>query len=291
MLGPVGKLAKSALESAGYNLTRPTEPEKRLTRSYWADWFSRDPSLFARIYEHNRKSLSRVPDWSNNIDNSLWRYGVMPMWTGALNQIEPEVTYSDLIGFIASQIDPLKYLEIGVSVGKNFWQVANLFPDAEIYGLDVEEPSPALISLFDRVETVFEGPEQTVDTLSGIPKTIRLTHYRLHRKGVPVTYIKGDQFDPRTWQSIHTQFNFVFSDAHHSGHALRDEMRHLLQCDLLDLSGKFAMYWDDLVNIEMQSAFEDNCKALGGDHGLYFIHGTYGHKRLNGLVDRMILHP
>jgi len=293
MLGPVGKLAKAALAGAGYDLHRSTEFENRLMRSYWGDWFSKDPMLFARVYAKNRQSLGRVQNWADDIDNSLWRYGVPEIWsTGergldktVLDQVEPEVTYTDLIGFVASHIRDLTYLEIGVSVGKNFWQIIELFPDADIFGLDVEEPNPSLVRLFERVEAVWQGPEQVVDTLSGNRTSIRLTHYLLHRKnGKPVTYVKGDQFDRETWSSMTAKFNFVFSDGVHSGRAVLDEFDHLKACDLLDTSGRFAMYWDDLVNVEMQSAFERNARLLGeGRYSLHPIHGTYGERRMNGL--------
>ena len=292
MFGPVGKVAKKALEAAGYELYRQTDFEREQVQSYWANWLSRDPSLFARIYESNRKSLSRVSTWADDIDNSLWRYGVPPMWSShqreigktSLDEIEPEITYTDLIGFIGSQINPLKYLEIGVSVGKNFWQIVELFPDAEIYGLDVEDPNPSLVRLFESVETVWQGGQQVVATLDGKPATITLTHYRLHRtNGKPVNYVKGDQFARETWASIPIRFNFIFSDGVHSGRAVRDEMEHLTQCGLIDQSGKFAMYWDDLVNHDMQSAFNANCLKLGrGHYGMHRVHGTYGSRRLNG---------
>lgn len=292
MLGPAGRIAKAALTSAGYELYRATDYEKRLIRSYWADWLSKDPALFARVYERNRKSLGLVDSWTDDIDDSLWRYGVPQQWSSqlralgrtVLDEIEPEVTYTDLIGFIASGITPLKYLEIGVSVGKNFWQIVEMFPEAEIVGLDVEKPNASLVRLFDRIETVWTGPQQVVDTLSGKPATVNLTHYKLHRKGgKPVTYVQGDQFAPETWDSIETRFNFIFSDGVHSGRAVLDEMDHLTRRDLLDTSGKFAMYWDDMVNGEMQSAFERNARQLNGAYGLHWIHGTYGEQRLNGV--------
>ena len=296
MLGPIGKLAKWALSRGGYELARPTQFERSLPRSYWEDWFSHDSRLFADIYARNRQTLSKVPRWAANedLEGSLWRYGVPPVWNvgtrelgqTSLDEIESEITYSDLIGFIASQIHPLKYLEIGVSVGKNFAQIVELFPDAEIFGLDVEDPHPALVRLFERVEIVWQADdEQEVETLSGKSAKIRLTHYRLHRtNGKPVHYVKGDQFSPSTWASIGTQFNFIFSDGVHNGSAVKDELRHLRRCDLLDLTGRFAMYWDDLVNFEMQSAFDGNARELRpGRHAMHWIHGTYGSRRLNGI--------
>ncbi len=299
MLGPVGTIARRALNYAGYELYKPTDYERRLVSSLWEDWLSHDPALFARIYAGNREALRRVKSWADEIDDSLWRYGVPEEWSSdsrelgktALDEVEAEITYSDLIGFIASQISNLSYLEIGVSVGKNFWQIAELFPDADLYALDVEEPNPSLVRLFDKVEIIREGEIQEVDTLSGEPSTIRLTHYRLHRqRGKPVTYVRGDQFSIETWRSISHQFNFIFSDGVHTGDALRSELDHIEACDLIDKSDRAAVYWDDLVNTEMQSAFEDNSKRLGFPHyAMHWIHGTYGNRRLNGVCSNFVM--
>ena len=56
----------------------------------------------------------------------------------------------------------------------------------------------------------------------------------------------------------------------------------------MDVSGRFAMYWDDLINLEMQTAFTENAADLGkripdGWFGMHHIHGTYGPARLNGI--------
>lgn len=296
MLGPVGKLANRVLTGRmGYEIYRPTRHERALMRSPWEDWFSRNPELFANIYQGNRTTLSSVPSWIDpaSLPNSLWRYGVPEQWergrlglgrTG-LNEIEPEVTYTDLIAFIASYIEPLSYFEIGVSVGKNFLQVVERFPDADLVGLDIEDINPALASRFDRIETVFRSEyAYPVESLTGRAE-VHLTEYRLHRRnGRPVTYIKGDQYNTDTWALLRgRRFNLIFSDGVHSPRALRDEYRQLAANELLDLSGRFAIYWDDLVDIGMQDAFNEIALRLPGWHGLHWIHGTYGQKRLNGL--------
>lgn len=297
MLGPVGKLASRILtERMGYQIYRPTQHERALMRSPWEDWFSTNPELFAQIYQGNRETLSGVSNWVDpaSLPNSLWRYGVPEQWEAGrlgigctgLNEIEPEVTYTDLIAFIASHIEPLSYLEIGVSVGKNFLQMVERFPDAEIIGLDVEDINPVLAARFDRIETVSRS-ERTypVESLAG-RASVHLTEYRLHRSnGRTVTYVKGDQYSPDTWALLKgRRFNCIFSDGVHSPRALRDEYRQFAANDLLDFSGRFAIYWDDLVDIGMQDAFNEIADELPGWHGLHWIHGTYGHKRLNGLA-------
>jgi hypothetical protein len=66
------------------------------------------------------------------------------------------------------------------------------------------------------------------------------------------------------------------------------EFAFLLLNGLIDTSGPFIIYWDHLVNIETQSAFNDCAVQLRelfgrGWHGIHWIHDTYGEKRLSGL--------
>jgi len=299
MLGPIGKSVKGALTKAGYEVTRATGLERTGLRSFWEDWYSKDPALFGKLYAANRATLRDVGEWIKEADlaGSLWRYGVPEEWntrrqglgrTG-LNEMEAEPTYTDLIAFIASQIPDLNYLEIGVSVGKNWLQIIENFPDAAIFGLDVEKPNPTVAKRFQDSKVVHTAGKFDVETLSGTPAAVQLEHIEFTRAGLPVTYVRGDQFAPETWASLRgKQFNFIFSDGVHSARAIEGEMDHLLSNELL-ADGPFVMYWDDLVNTAMQSAFERNValltKRYGPDSwsGLYQIHGTYGAKRMNGI--------
>lgn len=299
MLGVVSRAARNYLvDRKGYEIYRPTNHERAEMRSFWEDWFGRDPALFAKLYAANRETLDGIASWvdEGSLADSLWRYGVPEQWntkrqglgrTG-LNEIEQEPTYSDLITFMMHSLgDDVRYLEIGVSVGKNFLQVVERFPEARIVGLDVEQPNPVLVRQFEDIKVVHTGPRTSVETLSGAPGKVTLTHYDLKRDGATVTYVQGDQFAPHTWASLKGErFNFIFSDGVHSARAVKDELEHLLRNDLID-RGRFLMYWDDLVNIEMQTAFVENCDRLAklfpkSERGLHWIHGTYGSRRLNG---------
>jgi len=273
-------------------------------RSPFEDWFSKDIELFAQVYKRNREVLSAVPEWvrPEDLPGSLWRYGVPEQWdTGrrglaetGLNEIEAEPTYSDLIGFICRRLPDLRYLEIGVSVGKNFLQVCRNAPDGMFVGLDIERMNPVLEEALGSsfVEQKL-GISQTVETLSGAACDVELATYTsmpAKEFGSPrVTYLRGDQFADATWAALDgKRFNFIFSDGVHSPRALLAEFDFLLAHDLIDTSGPFVMYWDDLVNLEMQTAFDWIANRLrdlcgGGWHGLHWIHGTYGAKRLNGL--------
>lgn len=295
MLGPVGRLLKSGLTKAGYELYRPTQFERSIMRSPFADWFSTDIELFAGLYKANRETLSRIPQWlrPEDLPNSLWRYGVPEQWDSGtqglgntgLNEIETEPTYSDLIAFIAHQTPDLRYLEIGVSAGKNFLQICENVPGEAFVGLDVERLNPVLAEAVGTFTEAPQGALQMVETLSGQSTQVTLT---LSQAG-KIAYLRGDQFNPQTWAVLRGQsFNFVFSDGVHSPKAVRQELFFLQQNGLIDTSGPFTMYWDDLVNVDMQSAFNDCAEELksvfkGGRSGLHWIHGTYGSRRLNGL--------
>ena len=296
MLSVVGRTARNYLvERKGFEIYRPTHHERAEMRSFWEDWLGRDPKLFADIYAANRATLDRVGDWIDeaSLTGSLWRYGVPEQWntkrqglgrTG-LNETEMEPTYSDLICFMLKELERPSYLEIGVSVGKNFLQVIERNPDAEIVGLDVERPNPRLVAQLDGDEVTFTGPTTPAETLSGEPAQVTLKHHRLNGR---VIYVEGDQFADQTWESLkERKFNFIFSDGVHSPRALMDEMEHLLAKDLIARDDRFIMYWDDLVNLDMQEAFIANCDRLGqlfpnSRRGLHWIHGTYGSRRLNG---------
>ncbi len=294
MFGPLGPQLKHQMEKRGFEITRPTHIERRLVRSPMKDWFAHDIARFAQVYAANRETLARVPEWLDPLtaDRSLWRYGVPQEWDGAaeqlgstqLNQVEQEITYTDLIAFIAGQMPDLRYLEIGVSVGKNLSQVVRTV-DGAFCGLDVEAPNPAMLALSPLKDFRRNGVVCTVDTLAGKRADVPLTIHETDR----FAYVQGDQFDTRTWAAMKPRrFNFVFSDGVHTPEALLSELDFLLEHDLLDLSGPFTMYWDDLQHITMQTAFvqcaERLMQAAGrGWNALYKMHGTYGLARLNGL--------
>jgi len=284
------------LTKRGYNLYRPTVFERSILRSTFRDWFGEDIATFARTYAGNREALARVKKWARAEDlaSSLWRYGVPEQWdTGqldigetGLNEIESEITYTDLIAFICSKINDLRYLEIGVSVGKNFYQICRQFPKGRLVGLDIEMPNPVLQeALGVNLAEHSTGIRQLVDSLSGQKKTVELSTYSSDN----ITYLRGNQLSNDTWSVLNGQnFNFIFSDGVHSPDALNSEFEFLTSHELIDTSGPFVMYWDDLVNFEMQNAFNQCASRLkeifsGGWHGLHWIHGTYGSRRLNGL--------
>ena len=294
MFGPIGKFASNYLRGKGFEIYRPTHFEVEHMRSFWEDWLSKDIERFAAIYAANRVIWGPITQWADEaaLKPSLWRYGVPEQWdterqglgvTG-LNQVQAEVCYTDLIAFIGQSMGvPVRYLEIGVSVGKNFLPMVKHFGD--VTGLDVEVLNPRVATELKNVRQTFESAKHyPVETLSGADTTVTITHQAFDGG----RYIRGNQYEPDTWASMGDPFNLIFSDGVHSAKAIRDEMQHLFANNLIPESGPFAMYWDDLVNYEMQEAFVENCRLLqerfpGSWFGLHWIYGTYGARRLNGV--------
>jgi len=217
--------------------------------------FSVDKRLLAEIMRKNRMSLAAVPSWISDSDYraSIFQYGlpeyVRPFIDGYIGD---ETTYSDIIAYFAKQLArSVRYLEIGVSVGKNFVQMLHQLDFAEMVGFDIEDINPVLAGFLTEREH-FEWPT-IVGSLRTAPS--RLTEYEFAPNKRRVRYIAGDVFDDETWQRLAGEkFNLVFSDAYHSGDALKREWSRISRLELIDETA-FVMIWDDLDTPEMQAAF------------------------------------
>jgi hypothetical protein len=294
---PTKRIVKDFLKAQGYQISKSTAVERRYMGRPWPDLIWRDPSNFATIYSKNRALLSSIPQWISEEDlrTSLWDYGVpsvcLTSWNnlgfGALADVDMDLTVVDLLAFVGSYLSDLRYLEIGIGVGKNFLQICKQFPDAISVGLDVEEINPVLRSQF--TSPALEWQSDTpylVDTFSGQRREKRASLTRLSKT---VSYLSADLFRDDTWARLEGQtFNLIFSDAVHSPDAVRAELQFLLRHELID-KARFAMFWDDLFG-EMQSAFmanaRDLCKMFNlGDDAirLFRLHGSYGDERPVGL--------
>lgn len=298
------KSTGSFIKRQGYEIHKPTDIETKFAKSYWSQWLSKRPADFIEIYQQNRKFLSGVPSWIDKtaLASSYWRYGLPERWTSSyadeldrtgLNDIEKEITSADLLAFISTFLTKrINYLEVGVSVGKNFMQLCHSFNAAEMTGLDVENINPILESFLEEKHTILTSSiAYEIETLSGkkATKTTSLTGYSYHDKN-KIFYLSADQFRRDTWEHLKgKRFNFVFSDGVHSPNALIAEMDYLMQFDLIDRD-EFVMFWDDMWNSGMQNAFYESasrlCQMFGcsEDHiALYNLHGSYGFARKMGI--------
>jgi hypothetical protein len=201
----------------------------------------------------NRKTLAKVENWIENevYDKSIFQYGLPQQARDSINKdVGNEITYTDAMLFLSRNLKKsINYLELGVSVGKNFIQVANFFDHSTITGLDVEEINPVLECLLDKVSCT-----KWVGNSSMKLGNSSLTEYIYNPNHNQVFYVNGDILDENTWKALSgRKFNMIFSDAFHSPEALLYEYSMIKSYELLD-ADEFLFVWDDLGD-EMTTSF------------------------------------
>lgn len=233
-----------------------------------------DSEKMREFHGPNMVTMSKVSTWldADALQKSIFQYGVpdeiRPLIDRPMGQ---GLTYTDAILSLSTRLrKPINYLEIGVSVGKNFLQMAESLNRASLTGFDIEEISPILGNRFRR-ESRADWPTAP----SSLKKTSSsLSEFAITPRGNRVSYLSGDVFDEHSWQRLRgRKFNLVFSDAFHSAEALKVEHEMLLRHDLLD-QDEVIMMWDDLGG-GMTDAFEkiaaNLCKSRRSTSGDSFV--------------------
>lgn len=238
--------------------------DKTLVKKYGKALFT--PDEIERVVSQNRASLSLIPNWIDDevYERSIFNYGLPRGVKSLINEpMSRETTYTDALCHLQSKIKTsIRYLELGVSVGKNFFQMANFLRNASLTGFDIEEINPILESQFAG-KTVIERWPTVASSMKKADSSI--TEYRF--KTNKVTYLSGDIFDENSWARLAgMKFNIVFSDAFHSPEALRFEHAMVKRYDLLDHDG-FIIVWDDLGG-DMTPAFLDIHRQMESEYGL-----------------------
>lgn len=197
----------------------------------------------------NRNILAQVPCWISDAEyeNSIYLYG-LPRFARHLidRPVGNLLTYTDMLVYMGSLLKkPVTYLELGVSVGKNFFQILNVFNCATLIGFDIEQISPVLH------RTLGEGfcsKKWHTAQPSYKKDASKVTSYNFNKNENIVHYVNGDVFDEQSWQAlaeIGKKFNIIFSDACHEPDALIYEYAMLDKYNLID-EQEFIMVWDDL---------------------------------------------
>ena len=199
------------------------------------------------VVKKNRESLSSVDCFVTDeiYNNSPDNYG-LPQHVRHLIDlpINTELTYVDVLMFLKNHLQTKnpKYVEIGVSVLKTFYQVANFLQDSELYAFDINTIYPTISQKFDLTE---EGSK------------INKYSYKSNK----ITHFKGDVFNEEDFSLFKKQVdgdvNIIFSDAHHTGEGLRAEYDYFIKEGLSD---DFILYYDDLQNPPMQKVFLEICE-------------------------------
>jgi hypothetical protein len=203
------------------------------------------------IKKMNRSSLALVDDWIDEtaFSRSFFKYGVPDFIKTEINKpVGDTLTYTDLMLFISRKhFSLIHYLEIGVSVGKNFFQLINAHAKGNFSGFDIEDINPVLEQrlAFKSLEE-WETPSWSIKKNPSSFKTYRFNE-------TEVSYLSADVWDENSWAKLKgNKFNMVFSDALHTPQAILFEFEMLVKYDLLD--GQFVIFWDDLVG-KMKNSF------------------------------------
>lgn len=129
-------------------------------------------------------------------------------------------TYSDFIVFLINKIffNNINYLEIGVSVLKNYLQINNSIKNSNIVAFDINEINPNFKNLKE-----------------------------LERNNNNLIYFKGSVLSSNDAENFKTFFNenydFIFSDALHEPHAVSSEYQLIIKNNIKE---NFIIYYDDL---------------------------------------------
>lgn len=219
------------------------------------------------IIRANRNALRRVERWIDDetYSGSVYRYGIPAELRHRIDLPLPAaVTYSDAIAYLSLLLTgKIRYCELGVSAGKNLFQLVNWFRDSEVTGFDIEEINPVLEGFLTFVR------REEWQTAAGSLKTgpSSLTEYEYSAARNRVRYLSGDIFDEGNWTRLRgSRFNLVFSDAFHSPEAILFEHEMIEKYGLLD-DEEFVLVWDDLGG-EMERAFEEIWRRLRRRYGL-----------------------
>jgi hypothetical protein len=199
----------------------------------------------------NRAALQSVDDWIDEeaFGRSYFQYGVPGFLKPVINKpIGNAPTYTDAMVLLAKRyFQQLNYLEIGVSVGKNFFQLLNALDHAQFSAFDIEEINPVL------AKKLVPGGKTEWDTPAGSIKKNRSSLSAFTYNNKKVKYLSGDVWDANSWSKLEgDKFNLVFSDALHTPKAILFEFEMLVKYRLLD--DRFVIVWDDLAG-KMKNSF------------------------------------
>lgn len=243
-----------------------------------------DSRRMTATIRRNRAALERIPHWIDEeaFRSSVFEYGVEALARRTLDEPLPLLmNLSDIVVYASSRVAPLRYLELGVSVGKTVWQVMNNARDASLTGYDVEDLNPVLAKMLRLVST--RPVKGASSQLKGKPPHVdEWVHVE---SGNHVRYLSGDVFDAAMWNTLEgDRFNVIYSDAAHRAEALLFEWERIKALQLLDESG-FSMIWDDLASRELRQAFDrivSDCIAIYGltpsQACFMHVHGWLGEK-------------
>ena len=240
-------------------------------------------SKLESIINQNRKTLDKIPFWIEDevYQKSIYLYG-LPKHVRHLidKKIGKEPTYTDIMLYYADFLKkPINYLELGVSVGKNFFQIASYLKNSTLTGFDIENINPTLKHFFTFKKQISAWKTPKTSLRKNISS---FDYYKSKLNNNSFYYLTGDIYDKNAWKQFEgKKFNLIISDASHSDKALFFEYKMMEKYNLLD--DEFIIIWDDL-NKKLRTAFTSITNKLMRKHDL--ASNTRFIKPLNGWLGK-----
>ena len=168
-----------------------------------------DPKETEIIIKKNRDTLSLVDNWIDEeaFKRSWFSYGVPDYIKKDIDKpINDSATYTDLIVYLSKKhFKKINYLEIGVSVGKNFFQLLNAHSDSTFSGFDIEELNPVIEN-----RLIFKEKAEWQTPANSIKKTASSLK-KFTYNGMDVDYLCADVWDENSWARLKdNKFNIIF---------------------------------------------------------------------------------
>lgn len=229
-----------------------------------------DQQLLGNIIQQNRKLINHNFEIVNNkiITESHFGYGIPEsLYINAeflLNKpINNEATYTDLICYFSNKLRNIRYLELGVSVGKNFYQVMHYLKDAYMMGYDLEELNPLLKILFSLKKASVQNWGKGNYLKPSDPSVIKNMQFNSN----VIEYISADIYDPKGWNELKDkQFNLILSDASHTPEAILYEYEMMEKYNVIDRKS-FIVFWDDLGG-KMTKSFDKIVRRMKRNYSI-----------------------
>ena len=230
------------------------------------------------IIKENRKFLNSIDTFITSKDYEKNDYGIPGnIFKNIDKPINNKPTYSDLIIFLTGCFNKknINYLEIGVSVMKNFMQINNHLKEATLVAYDINE----IVNTFSR----------NYKKSNYSNKNLFLSELNNNT----LYYYQGDVLsldDTKDFSNtLNLKYDFIMSDAMHTKEGIVSEFKNIIEDKLSD---EFILYYDDLDFPELEDAAENNFYQLKKRYeNLYFytfwISGWVGqHEKMhkNGFI-------
>lgn len=248
------------------------------------------PLTLEEITTYNRETRKSVAQWITNdtIDRSIFQYGLGKNPKSLARDLVEDTGEApiqhDLISQLGARMmaagQPLRYMEIGVSVLKGMYTQSNFFRRASLTGVDIEDPNPLIEKRWAHKKVLAswkttETPEGQEDMRRASGRNTDYVYVYDGPNENTISYVAGDAFNAHTYGHIKTSIvdkqgpmNLVVSDGMHTGPAVEGEVDKLLSTGIIQFEQDkdFTMLWDDCHG-EIYDAAKKNFEKLRTEFG------------------------